>query len=277
MKRIVVNFWLNTLPNIEDTMDIVSEKIFFPGSLGHLLAARLDRPVKNPRFFAVYGPCFTCTKDILVAKRISETLAALGIGVLRVDFTGLGESAGSFAEANFSSNVEDLLAASAYLKAHFEAPQLMIGHSLGGTTCLVATSKSPDIKAVVSINSPCHPKHVARHFPGLEEELSWKGEADVKIEGRDFRIQKHFFDDLQGHDMNQILPQLGAALLVLHSPTDTSVNIKNASYIFSTAAHPKSFISLDQMDHLVTKKDDALYIARLIDAWGERYVMASRS
>jgi uncharacterized protein len=254
-------------------MEIISEKVFFTGSLGHLLAAKLDRPVGRPRFFALYAPCFTCSKDILVAKRICEALAQKGIAILRLDFTGLGESGGDFAQANFSSNVEDLLAASAYLKAHFQAPQLMIGHSLGGTTSLVATSRSADIKAVVTINSPCHPTHVSRHFPGLEDELSWKGEADVKIEGRDFRIQKHFIDDLQSHDMNQILPALGAALLVMHAPTDPGVNVRNASFIFSTASHPKSFVALDQMDHLITKKNDALYIAQMIDAWSERYTV----
>ncbi|MCA0370556.1 MAG: alpha/beta hydrolase [Proteobacteria bacterium] len=253
-------------------MDIISEKILFTGSQGHLLVGRLDRPATNAKAFAVYAPCFTCTKDILVAKRIGEALAQRGIGMLRIDFTGLGESGGSFTQANFTSNTQDLLAAARFLEAHFQAPELMIGHSLGGTTALVAASKSPSVKGVVTINSPSNPKHVGKRFEEKLEELSWTEEVDVKIEGRDFRIQKQFVDDLQSYDMDTILPQLSAALLVFHAPDDPVVNVRNASAIFSTAVHPKSFISLPNVDHLVTKKEDAVYIAQMIDAWSALYI-----
>lgn len=254
-------------------MDIISEKILFTGSQGHLLVGRLDRPVRDARAYAVYAPCFTCTKDILVAKRIGEELARRGIGMLRIDFTGLGESGGSFTQANFTSNTEDLIAAANFLEAHFQAPQLVIGHSLGGTTALVAATKLPAVRGVVTINSPSNPKHVGKRFEEKLEELSWTEEVDVKIEGRDFRIQKQFVDDLQNYDMDTILPNLNAALLVFHAPEDPVVNVRNASAIFSTAVHPKSFIALHGVDHLVTKKDDAIYIARMIDAWSTPYLI----
>lgn len=253
-------------------MDITAQKVTFPGSLGNTLEARLERPKGEIRFYAVYAPCFTCTKDILAARRITASLASQGIATLCLDFSGLGGSTGSFEQANFSSNVEDIQAAISYLKAHYRTPRLLVGHSLGGTTCLVAASKSPDIKAVATINSPCHPKHVARRFPDLEEELSWKGEADVKIEGRDFRIQKHFFDDLQSYDMEKILKDMKAALLVFHAPDDPAVKVQNASFIFSIAPHPKSFIALDGADHLVSKRQDAEYISSVISSWTDRYI-----
>ncbi len=253
-------------------MEITVQKVTFPGSLGNTLEARLELPKGDIRYYAVYAPCFTCTKDIVAARRITASLATRGIATLCLDFTGLGGSSGSFEQANFSTNVEDIQAAINYLKTRYRTPRLLVGHSLGGTTCLVAASKSPEIKAVATINSPCHPKHVARHFPGLEEELSWKGEADVKIEGRDFRIQKHFFDDLQSYDMESVLKKMKAALLVFHAPDDTTVNIQNASFIFSIAQHPKSFIALNEADHLITNRRDADYISNVISAWSQSYI-----
>lgn len=258
-------------------MDITSQKVTFPGSLGNTLEARLERPKGEIHFYAVYAPCFTCTKDILVARRITASLASQGIATLCLDFSGLGGSTGSFEQANFSSNVEDIQAAIAYLKAHYRTPRLLVGHSLGGTTCLVAASKSPEIQAVATINSPCHPAHVARRFPDLEEELSWKGEADVKIEGRDFRIQKHFFDDLKSYDMEKILKQMKAALLVFHAPEDATVKVQNASFLFSIASHPKSFIALDGANHLITKRQDAEYISNVIRSWTDRYIQEDSS
>jgi putative redox protein len=253
-------------------MEVLSEKITLIGSHGHKLAARLDRPKGEVRCYAVYAPCFTCTKDVHAAVRIASGLAERGIATLRLDFTGIGESEGLFAETNFSSTVEDLLAAIAYLKNQHRTPHLLIGHSLGGTAALVATQRSADIQAVVTINSPCQPKHVSRHFLGVEEELHWKGEADVEIAGRKFTIQKHFFDDLQTYNMDTILPNLGAALLVLHAPQDDLVHITNANDIFSKALHPKSFISLDGVDHLITQRRDAEYIAELISTWSAHFL-----
>jgi uncharacterized OsmC-like protein/alpha/beta superfamily hydrolase len=253
-------------------MEIVSDKVAFMGSQGYPLSARLDRPTGAVRCYAIYAPCFTCTKDVHAAVRICGALAARGIATLRLDFTGIGASGGSFPETNFSSNVQDLIAAIDYLKSQGQAPSLLIGHSLGGTAALVATHQSNDIKAVVTINSPGQPRHVGRHFQGSENEINLKGEIDVQIGGYNFTIRKQFLDDLQSYEMDKILPHLNASLLVLHAPEDNMVNIKNASYIFSTALHPKSFISLDHMDHLITKREDAEYVADMIAAWTKRYL-----
>jgi len=253
-------------------MLVKTEKVSFLGSLGFHISGCIDQPRGDVKAYAIYAHCFTCTKDIHATRRICEGLAAQGIAVLRFDFTGLGGSEGEFSETNFTSNVDDLKEAARFLREHYEPAQLMIGHSLGGTAALVATSQLDEIKAVVTLNSPCHPKHVAKHFESVHDEILWTGEADVTIEGRSFKIQKHFLDVLKKVDMNQVLADLDAAYLICHTPNDSTVNVKNAGYLFSIAKHPKSYVSLDDSDHLIRRREDAKYIADIIAPWASRYL-----
>ncbi len=247
-------------------------KVSFKNKEGLLLSGRLHIPAGHIRTFAVYAHCFTCSKDIKAARNICQSLSERGIAALRFDFAGLGDSEGDFVETNFTTNVEDLLCASAFLEEHYQAPEIMIGHSLGGAAALVAASKLHSIKAVSTVNAPCHPKHVAKSMAGVEEKIMWSGEADIEISGKSLKIKKHFIDDLKSYDMNQVFKDLDAAVLVFHAPHDSMVNIKNASSIFALAKHPKSFISLDSADHLIMNNEDAKYIASSIAAWASRYV-----
>jgi putative redox protein len=256
-------------------MQTTTKKVSFKGSQDRTLKGRLELPLGTIQAYAIFVHCFTCTKDFIFSVRLCRFLAEQGIAVLRFDFAGLGESEGDFAETNFSSNVDDILGAFAFLSNEYQMPQLLMGHSLGGTAALVAASKLPALKGVATINSPCHPQHVKHHFTDVEHEIMGKGESDVLIEGRAFKIQKHFFDDLESYNMEMIFKDINAALLVLHSPQDETVSVKNASYIFSMAHHPKSFISLDNADHLITKELDAQYAARVIAAWAFKYQKAA--
>lgn len=246
--------------------------VTFKNSRQQKLAGRLHLPYGYTKAFAVFSPCFTCGKDVHAARRISQGLAERGIATLRLDFTGLGDSEGEFEDTNFSTMVDDLLAAAKFLETHYRAPEIFIGHSLGGTAAIVAASRYPHVKAVSTINSPCHPKHVAHHFKDLHDQILWTGEADVDISGRTFKIRKHFLEDLEAIDMTKVFSDLKAALLVFHAPGDTIVNIKNASYIFELAHHPKSFISLDAADHLIRDRKDGDFIAASILAWSTRYI-----
>jgi putative redox protein len=249
-----------------------TERISFAGATGAVLAARLDRPEGPVRAAAVLAHCFTCSKDIAAARRISGRLAALGIAVLRFDFTGLGHSGGEFANTNFSSNVGDLLAATRWMAGQGLAPQLLIGHSLGGAAVLKAAPEVPGLRAVVSIGAPSDPAHVAHNFGGKLEEIRAKGEAVVTLAGRDLTIRRQFLDDISAASLSDALPRLGAALLVLHAPRDNVVGIENAQAIFVAAKHPKSFVSLDDADHLLTREADAEYVADLISSWSSRYL-----
>ncbi|OJX13021.1 MAG: hypothetical protein BGO77_00965 [Caedibacter sp. 37-49] len=253
--------------------EIVIKKLYFPGSLnelsGHLVLSQAE-----PRAYAIYVHCFTCSKDHHSSRRISTELAQQGIATLRFDLTGLGESQGDFAGTNFTTNVQDIIAAAQYLKYQYKPATLLIGHSLGGTASLVAATQLEEMRAVVTLNSPYDPAHVAKRVASVKDEVFIHGEAAVQIEGRQFRIQKHFFEVLEHYNMEQILASLKAALLVMHAPKDPVVHIRNASQIFSSASHPKSFISLERMDHLLTDPKDALYIANLINAWASRYIDA---
>ncbi|MCT8331144.1 bifunctional alpha/beta hydrolase/OsmC family protein [Albidovulum sediminis] len=249
-----------------------TERISFPGATGAILAARLDRPEGPVRAAAVLAHCFTCSKDIAAARRISGRLAALGIAVLRFDFTGLGHSGGEFANTNFSSNVGDLLAATRWMAGQGLAPQLLIGHSLGGAAVLKAAPQVPGLRAVVSIGAPSDPAHVAHNFGGKLDEIRAKGEAVVTLAGRDLTIRRQFLDDISAASLTDALPRLGAALLVLHAPRDSVVGIENAQAIFVAAKHPKSFVSLDDADHLLTREADAEYVADLISSWSSRYL-----
>lgn len=244
----------------------------FTGSDGHELSARLDLPAGPARAFAVFAHCFTCTKDIFAARRIAATLAAASVGVLRFDFTGLGSSQGEFANTNFSSNVEDLVRAAAYLRDNHSAPAILIGHSLGGAAVLVAAHDIPEARAVVTINAPADVAHVLKNFGTSLEEVRDQGEAEVVLSGRRFRIRRSFIADAEQYRLADRIGSLGKALLVMHAPRDAVVSIEHASRIFLAARHPKSFVSLDDADHLLTSAGSAAYAARVIDAWASKYI-----
>lgn len=249
---------------------MTSLAVNFPGAHGVRLAARLDRPEGTPRAFVLFAHCFTCSKDTLAAVRISAALAAAGFAVLRFDFTGLGGSEGEFANTNFSSNIADLVAAADWLRAEHAAPRLLVGHSLGGAAVLAAAAKIPESVAVATIGAPSDPAHVARLFAPARAERA--GEAEVELAGRRFRVRKQFLDDIAAQPQREAIARLRRALLVFHSPADTTVDISNAAEIFMAAKHPKSFVSLDRADHLLTRKEDADYVAAVLAAWASRYL-----
>jgi putative redox protein len=244
----------------------------FTGSAGTQLAARLDLPAGPVRGFALFAHCFTCTKDVLAAKRIASGLAAAGVGLLRFDFTGLGSSEGEFANTDFSSNIEDLIGAAGYLRDNFAAPLLLIGHSLGGAAVLAAAAEIPEAKALVTIGAPADVTHVLKQFGSSLEEIRDRGHARVTLAGRQFTIRSAFIEDAKGHRLASRISTLGKALLVMHSPRDAVVGIDNASQIFLAAKHPKSFVSLDDADHLLSDAGAAAYAARVIAAWASKYI-----
>ena len=248
--------------------------IHFPGADGAMLAARLDLPAQAPRAYALFAHCFTCSKESLAATRISAALTQHGIGVLRFDFTGLGGSAGDFSNTNFSSNVADLIAAANWLTAHHGAPKILIGHSLGGAAVLAAAGKIAGAVAVATIGAPYGPAHVARLLGAATAEIESAGEAEVLLAGRAFRIKKQFLEDISSQNTTAHIAALGTALLIMHSPRDTTVSIDNAAQIFMAAKHPKSFVSLDTADHLLTGREDAIYVAAVLAAWAGRYLGA---
>jgi putative redox protein len=249
-----------------------SERFDFPNAKGEKLAAVLDLPLGKPTAYALFAHCFTCGKDNLAAKRIAERLTIHGIAVLRFDFTGLGSSEGEFANTHFSSNVDDLVAAAGHLRKTYSAPAILIGHSLGGCAVLAASHLIPEARAVVTIAAPYDPSHVAGLFKDKVDAIKAQGEVDVQLAGRPFRIKREFLDDVAEKKLNECLANLHKALLVFHSPTDDTVGIENASHIFGAAKHPKSFVSLAGADHLLSKKNDAVYVANVIAAWAERYL-----
>ena len=252
-----------------------SERLDFANTKGEKLAALIDLPLGKPAAFALFAHCFTCGKDNLAAKRISERLAMCGIGVLRFDFTGLGMSEGEFANTHFSSNVDDLVAAADHLRKTHGAPAILIGHSLGGAAILAAAHRISDARAVVTIAAPSDPSHVTDLFKEHIDKIREQGEVEVALAGRPFRIKREFLDDVAEQRIDDRVRNLHKALLVFHSPTDDTVSIDNASRIFTTAKHPKSFVSLGGADHLLSKRSDAIYVANVIAAWVERYLEQS--
>jgi uncharacterized OsmC-like protein/pimeloyl-ACP methyl ester carboxylesterase len=248
------------------------ERFQFASSEGHQLAAALDTPDGPVHAQALFAHCFTCGKDVLAAKRIATALTAKGIAVLRFDFTGLGSSEGEFANSTFSSNVADLVRAADHLRETRQAPAILIGHSLGGAAILAAASQIPEAKAVVTIGAPSDPAHVTHLFGDRVEDIRKQGEIEVQLAGRPFRIKREFLDDIAEHGLMEHVAKLHKALLIMHSPTDDTVGIDNATHIFIAAKHPKSFVSLSGVDHLVTGKRDAAYVTGVISAWAERYI-----
>lgn len=251
---------------------MTTERITFPGHSGDTLSARLDLPEGPHLATALFAHCFTCSKDIPAARRIAARLASMGIAVLRFDFTGLGHSKGEFANTTFTSNVGDLTAAAAYLERRGMAPSLLIGHSLGGAAVLKAAGDMTGIKAVVTIGAPFDPGHVTHNFADALEDIQTKGKAQVDLGGRPFTIGKAFVEDVQAQALAPAIRDLRAALLVMHAPRDAVVGIENATNIFISARHPKSFVTLDDADHLVTQARDAEYAAEVIAAWVARYL-----
>jgi len=249
-----------------------TERFEFQNAKGEKLAARLDLPLGAPDAYALFAHCFTCGKNNLAAKRISERLAETGIAVLCFDFTGLGASEGEFANTNFSSNIADLIAAANHLRMTHAAPSILIGHSLGGAAMLAAAGDIPEARAVVTIAAPSDPSHVTGLFKEHIESIRAQGEVEVSLAGRPFRIRREFLDDVAEARLDRKIPNLRKALLVFHSPTDDTVGIENASHIFGAAKHPKSFVSLAGADHLLSAKTDAVYVANVIATWAERYI-----
>ena len=249
-----------------------SERKDFPGTDGQLLSARLDSPDGPIKAYALFAHCFTCTKDVFAASRIAHGLAQHGIAVMRFDFTGLGASEGDFANTNFSSNVQDLVAAANFMRAQLQAPQLIIGHSLGGAAVLAAAGDIKEVKAVVTIGAPSDPSHVSKLFGEQLDTIRNDGEAQVQLAGRAFTIKRQFLLDAEAHQLNAKTAHLQRALMVMHSPQDRTVDISNALAIFQAAMHPKSFVSLDGADHLLTGKRDAEWVAGMIAAWSGRYI-----
>ncbi len=251
---------------------MISRRIEFEGGNGAKLAARLDLPDGKPKAYALFAHCFTCSKDLNATKRIAGALAGNGVAVLRFDFTGLGSSEGEFASTNFSSNVADLLRAADTLRRQYEAPSLLIGHSLGGAAVLVAALQIPEVKAVVTIGAPSDASHVTHNFAADLDRIASEGKAEVSLGGRTFTIEKQFLDDLAQASVTERIAKLKKPLLIFHSPIDQTVGIENASEIFIAARHPKSFISLDRADHLLTRPEDAAFVANTIAAWSGAYL-----
>ena len=248
-------------------------KVSFTNKDQEQLAGRLELPVnQQPHNFAIFAHCFTCTKNLTAVKNVSRELTAAGFGVLRFDFTGLGESEGDFENTNFSGNVDDLVEAANFLTKNYNAPTIIIGHSLGGAAAIFAADIIPSIKAVAVINSPSDPSHVRNLLQDSTHEITKNGKAKVNLGGIDFTIKKQFLDDLENKSLLKIVGNFKKALLIMHSPTDRIVGIKNAEDLYKAAHHPKSFVSLDGVDHLLSKKEDSSYVGQVIAGWATRYI-----
>ncbi|MCH9694819.1 MAG: alpha/beta fold hydrolase [Gammaproteobacteria bacterium] len=249
-----------------------SQKVSFPNNTGQLLSGILDLPDTSPVAYALFAHCFTCSKNLKAATNIARSMTDAGFAVLRFDFTGLGQSEGEFEDTSFSSNVGDLLAAVAWLTEQHEAPKVLFGHSLGGTAVLQAAPSVAAAVAVATIGSPADPGHVAHMFADSEAELRSKGIAEVSLGGRPFRVKEEFLDDLGKYDLPNSVANLRKALLVMHAPLDDVVEVDNASALFVAAKHPKSFVSLDKADHLLSREEDSRYAGRVLAAWATRFL-----
>lgn len=252
------------------------QKIEFKGHDGGYLAGLLQYPDEAPRAWVLFAHCFSCGKDIAAASRIARALVAQGFAVLRFDFTGLGNSDGDFANTNFSSNVTDLQKAADFMREQYEAPGLLIGHSLGGTAALIAAGDIPECKGVVTIGAPYEPAHMTKHFSDNLQTIMDDGEANVELGGRSLTIKKQFVEDVTRVSVDDLVGKLRRALLIFHSPLDEVVSAEEAEKIYKAARHPKSFVSLDHADHLLTNKSDAEYVAAIVASWATRYLGESQ-
>lgn len=249
------------------------KRVNFKNNKGHELSGRIEFPIdRKPLAYVVFAHVFTGNKNLIAAKYISQALVQNGFALLRFDFTGLGQSEGDFAETNFSSNIDDIIAAAQFLADEYEAPKILIGQSLGGAASIFAADKLESVKAVATIGTPSMPEHVMHLFGCSAEDIEKYGEAELEIQGRVFKIQKHFVDDIKNHDMSSVIRQLGKALLIMHSPQDRIVAIEHAANLYHAAFHPKSFVTLDNADHMLSNKNDAHYAGALISAWVKRYI-----
>ncbi|MCI4646435.1 MAG: bifunctional alpha/beta hydrolase/OsmC family protein [Hyphomonadaceae bacterium] len=253
-------------------MVLQTGRIEFPGADGQVLAARIDLPPGPVRAWALFAHCFSCSKDVHAAHRIARRLAAHGLGVMRFDFTGLGQSEGDFANTNFSTNVQDLLAAANWLQAETGGPHLLIGHSLGGAAAIVAGGQIESVKAVATLGAPADADHVLAAFDDQVADIETDGEAEVHLAGRPFTIKRQFLDDVRGASVRDAASALRKPLLILHAPLDDIVGIENATGLFTAARHPKSFISLDMADHLLSEPGEADHAAEAIAGWVGRYL-----
>lgn len=249
-----------------------TEAITFTGAHGDALAARLELPDTTPRAYALFAHCFTCSKASRAAVTVARTLAEIGVAVLRFDFTGLGGSEGDFANTNFSSNIEDIIAAADYLRDNHGPPELLIGHSLGGAAILAAADRIPDAAAIATIGAPADVDHIANMFSAEIDEIEREGAATVTLAGRPFTVQRHFLEDIRAQPQKDRIANLNRPLLILHAPTDNTVGVDNASEIFLAARHPKSFVSLDNADHMLSRKEDGRFAASVIAGWADRYL-----
>ncbi|MCH2081982.1 MAG: bifunctional alpha/beta hydrolase/OsmC family protein [Saprospiraceae bacterium] len=250
-----------------------SHKIYFKNTTAEQLAARLELPVnQKPIAYALFAHCFTCNKNLTAVRNISRSLNLNGIAVLRFDFTGLGESEGDFADTNFSSNVQDLVSAAKFLEENYQAPSLLVGHSLGGAAVIAAAEYLSSVKAVATIGAPFDPSHVSHLFAAGIEEIKEEGIANVQIGGRPFTVKKQFLEDIKEANLTTNLENFNRALLIMHSPQDMTVEVENAAKIYSAAKHPKSFVTLDGADHLLTNKEDSQYAGEVIGTWAKRYL-----
>jgi uncharacterized OsmC-like protein/alpha/beta superfamily hydrolase len=249
-----------------------SEHLKFPGAQGQELAARLDSPVTTPAAYALFAHCFTCSKDIKAAGWISRALVARGIAVLRFDFTGIGQSGGDFSGTDFSSNLDDLAAAADFLRREHEAPRLLVGHSLGGCAVLAAAERIPEARAIATLGAPSATEHLSKTLVRIAPDLEARGEAEVNLGGQPFRIRKELLDDLAEDHLRGVLERLHRPLLIFHSPVDNIVGIDHARRLFEMARHPKSFVSLDMANHLLSDERDARYAGDVLAAWSSRYL-----
>jgi len=250
----------------------VTKSVYFKNEKGLQLAGKIEMPDTSPEMYAIFAHHFAGSKDVLATTRISRALTKVGIAVLRFDFTGLGKSEGNFQDTTFSSNICDLTYAAKFLRDHYEAPELLIGHSLGGSAAYAAASLIPEIKAISSIGSPSNPAHVIHAFEDHIHTIEQNGSASLHIAGQALQISKGFLDDIRSFDLLGIIKNLETAIMVFHSPFDKVVSIEHAKIIYSAARHPKSFVSLDQADHLLTKKEDAEFVASILAVWSKRYI-----
>lgn len=250
-----------------------SERVSFLNSRGIRLAGRLDLPTRvTPKAYAIFAHCFTCSKEFKAAVNIGKALVKSGLAVLRFDFTGLGESEGEFSSTNFTTNVDDVISAARFLEREHQPPQVMIGHSFGGMAVVFAARELPQVAGVVTIATPSEPQHVLEHFGEARAQIEADGSAVVQVLGHRVRIEKQFIDDVNQPVYRDVLRDLGKALLVMHSPADSVVSIDHAARIFQSARHPKSFVTLDNADHLLSERNDASYAGAVIAAWVSRYI-----